>query len=422
MYTGIVLTNPAEPGNESDIALRSVSLASEGRNEAWLRDFLLKHPSVLPTAAIDPAYAEPIPVCHELRTPAGPLDCLFVTRFGGLVIVECKLWRNPQARREVIGQILDYAKELSAWEYGDLQREVSIARGETATNALFGIVAARYPNVSESEFVDSVSRNLSRGRLMLLLAGDGIREGTESIVQYVSRYAGLHLTFGLIEIVGYEMPDGRLLVQPRVLARTVNVERTVVRVEGQGAGLVEILTPEEATFPGQFDENADVRGDAGQQRTFDPIVLEADRRWRVEFAKRIRFDDPAQAVGRAGYGRVFLELPVQWAWMTAYSSRRFNECGNSVVLKGDPGRDVFGALQIQRPEIEAELTATSEGLNLVWLPAGAQSGLYATRRFPGKWTPEQEGIQLEWLLGATNRFVNTVRPRVLRLLAQAKES
>jgi hypothetical protein len=165
MYTGIVLTNPAEAGNESDIALRAVPLASEGRNEAWLRDFLLAHPSVLPTAAIDPAYAEPIPMCRELRTPAGPLDCLFVTRFGGLVIVECKLWRNPQARREVIGQILDYAKELSAWEYGDLQREVSIARGEKATNALFGIVAARYPTVSESAFVDSVSRNLSRGRL-----------------------------------------------------------------------------------------------------------------------------------------------------------------------------------------------------------------------------------------------------------------
>jgi hypothetical protein len=157
MYTGIVLTNPTESGNESDIALKPVPLASKGRNEAWLRDFLLAHPSVLPTAAIDPVYAEPIPVCRELRTPAGPLDCLFVARFGGLVIVECKLWRNPQARREVIGQILDYAKELSAWEYGDLQREVSIARGQTGTNALFGIVAARYPDVNEPEFVDSVN-------------------------------------------------------------------------------------------------------------------------------------------------------------------------------------------------------------------------------------------------------------------------
>ena len=34
----------------------------------------------------------------------------------------------------------------------------------------------------------------------------------------------------------------------------------------------------------------------------------------------------------------------------------------------------------------------------------------------GWWTAEQEPEQLEWLLGATNAFVNAFRPRVLRLL------
>src|SRR4051812_36416466 len=245
MYSSLVLTDPASPDRGGDITLKPISLASGGRNEAWLRDFLLAHPSVLPTAAIDPAYADLIPVCRELRTPAGPLDCLFVTRFGGLVLVECKLWRNPQARREVVGQILDYAKESAGWGYADLQREVSVARGERGTNALFDLVAARHPDTDEAAFVDAVTRNLARGRLMLLLAGDGIREGTESIVQYVGRYAGLHLIFGLVEVVGYEMNDGRLLVQPRVLARTVNIERAVVRVKGLGAEQIEVVAPDD---------------------------------------------------------------------------------------------------------------------------------------------------------------------------------
>lgn len=91
MHSGMVLTDPTSPDGRSDVVLRPVSLASGGRNEAWLRDFLLAHPPVLPTAAIDPAYADPIAVCRELRTPAGPLDCLFLTRFGGLIVVECKL-------------------------------------------------------------------------------------------------------------------------------------------------------------------------------------------------------------------------------------------------------------------------------------------------------------------------------------------
>ena len=29
------------------------------------------------------------------------------------MLIECKLWRNPEARREVVGQILDYAKVLT---------------------------------------------------------------------------------------------------------------------------------------------------------------------------------------------------------------------------------------------------------------------------------------------------------------------
>jgi hypothetical protein len=142
MYSGIVLTDPTKPGGDNDLTLQPVPLASGDRDEAWLRDFLFAHPGVLPTSTIDAAYTNPLPVCRELRTPAGRIDGLFVTRFGGLIVVECKLWRNPQARREVVGQILDYAKEIAAWDYAELQREVSIARSEQGTNALFGLVAA----------------------------------------------------------------------------------------------------------------------------------------------------------------------------------------------------------------------------------------------------------------------------------------
>jgi len=263
VFSGIVLTDPTKPGGNNDLALQPVRLASGMRDEAWLRDFLFAHPAVLPTSAIDASYTDPLPVCRELRTPAGRIDGLFVTRFGGLIVVECKLWRNPQARREVVGQILDYAKEIAAWDYADLQREVSIARSEQGTNALFELVAARYPDTDETAFVDSVTRNLTRGRLMLLLAGDGIHENTERIVEYVSRYAGLHLTFGLVEVAGYGMPDDRLLVQPRVLARTVNLERAIVRVESPSD--VVVLSPGEA--------GSEERGDEGARHGFDPVVV-----------------------------------------------------------------------------------------------------------------------------------------------------
>ena len=78
---------------------------TNGRNEAWLRDTLFAHPELLPVNAIDPAYGPLTPLCTELRTAAGPLDIAFINPFGRLTLVECKLWRNPQSRREVVAQV-----------------------------------------------------------------------------------------------------------------------------------------------------------------------------------------------------------------------------------------------------------------------------------------------------------------------------
>jgi hypothetical protein len=244
---------------------------------------------------------------------------------------------------------------------------------------------------------------------MLLLAGDGIHENTESIIQYVGRYSGLHLTFGLVEIAGYEMPDGRLLVQPCVLARTANIERVVVRVEGSGADLAAVITPEQATSQDIAEEGAE----ATSRRSFDPALLEADRRWRVEIVKRLQLDDPAQAVGRVGFGRVFVDLPVPWAWMTVYTSRRNNTCGNSVVLKGDAGAKLFQALKAQQQDIDAELSATTGVDNIVWNTRDDLCFVYVWRQFPNGWTVAQEAVEMDWLLGATNAFVNIFRPRIL---------
>jgi hypothetical protein len=109
--------------------LERIPISDGSYNEAYIQNLAFAHPSCLPISELDRSYEGLIPVCKELNTPAGPLDILYVTPQGRLVIVEAKLWRNPMARRKVIGQILDYAKELSGWDYQDLQREISRATG-----------------------------------------------------------------------------------------------------------------------------------------------------------------------------------------------------------------------------------------------------------------------------------------------------
>lgn len=120
----------ATPVHLADGASRAVKptsfLAGENAiSEAEIQHLVHMHPSMLPIREIDPMFADPIAICRELVTPTGNIDNLLITASGLPVLVECKLWRNPQARREVVGQILDYAKELSRWSSADLQREVS---------------------------------------------------------------------------------------------------------------------------------------------------------------------------------------------------------------------------------------------------------------------------------------------------------
>src|SRR5437764_12169488 len=99
----------------------------KGKNETWLRDTLFDYPEIIPTEDIDSTFGPLVPLCKELRTDAGPIDAVFINERGRLTIVECKLWKNPEARREVVVQAIDYVSALSKWTYSDLQRQVAAA-------------------------------------------------------------------------------------------------------------------------------------------------------------------------------------------------------------------------------------------------------------------------------------------------------
>ena len=200
-------------------------------DEAWLQLLIMAQPSLLPVDQIEPAFTGVVPVCVELPVGSGFLDGLLVTPTGDLALIECKLWRNPEARREVVGQILDYAKDMSAWNYQMLDEAIShtkpLVPGDTTKRRLYDLVAAE-GDMDEASFHDAVSRNLKRGRFLLLIVGDGIREGVETLTEFLQQYAGFHFTLAIVEVALFELPAGGYIAQPRILARTTNIDRGIV--------------------------------------------------------------------------------------------------------------------------------------------------------------------------------------------------
>jgi len=247
-------------------------------NEAWLQHQIHAHPELLPITEIEPAFLPIIPVCLELPNPRGSIDNFFVTPTGNLVFAECKLWRNPEARRHVIAQVMDYIDGLTSWGYEDLEKAVraAVPSGNSETpSRLYEFVGEADQELEESEFIDAVSRNLRLGRGLFLIVGDGIKEEAEALALHLQAHAGVHFALALVELAMFSLPDGNeILVQPRVIARTVNIERGIVRIEDERISVAppketegkqpETLSEEE--FYDKLDER--VAGLAGRLRKF----------------------------------------------------------------------------------------------------------------------------------------------------------
>lgn len=225
-------------GIESSAVLQQCKLRDNGLyDEAWIQGLIHAHPNVLPVWGLEPAFWPAVAVCRELGLPSGNLDNLLLTPNGDLILVECKLWRNPQARREVVAQVIDYAKDLKNLDYSKLEQAVAQARGESASR-LYGLVETE---LDENEFVDNVTRNLRRGRALLIVAGDGITENVETIADFLQQHAGMHFTFALVQLGVYDLPNGGgLIVVPSVPMHSTNVVRGIVETRD---ATVEIAPP-----------------------------------------------------------------------------------------------------------------------------------------------------------------------------------
>lgn len=250
--------SPMLVGPEGQVtALRRLELGrgdeDRGRREAFVQNLVHEHPELIPMAEIEPAFSPLISVCRELETAAGYIDNLWLTPWGGLVVGECKLVRNPQARREVVAQALDYGRALAGWSYGELERAVGAALKRPGVR-LWEFVS-ELTDLDEPQFVDAVERRLRMGRVLLLIIGDGIQEGVEALTEHLQLHAGLHVGLALVDLSLWQGSDGGLLVVPRVPMKTVLIERGIVLVRDPGQA---IISPLSAIAPARPDARARV--------------------------------------------------------------------------------------------------------------------------------------------------------------------
>jgi len=387
--TPLVIQDDADP-----IVLEKVEISDGSYDEKFIQELAFNHPSCLPVSEIDRAYEQLVPICMELNTPAGPLDALYVTPTGRLVILEAKLWRNPEARRKVVAQILDYAKEFSRWDYEDLQRETSRRLGRKG-NALFELVAEQYPDTSEAQFVDEVQQSLEQGRFLLLILGDGIREGAAAIADFIGSVGSLEFTFGLVELALYKDDAVGMVVQPRVIARTVEMERYIIRL------------PDEAYIE---DEEIQVsRGDGELSES----ALFYQSFW-AEFLSELQLDDASQQPANPTKSEnIYFKVPptMSAAWISAYFSKSKNTVGVYFrTSKKEVGDRFYRALLADKEEVEKDL-----GFSPEWGETQSAYSISVSKQFSDVHSADDRAAIKEFFAHNINQFVNVFRPRMARM-------
>lgn len=207
-------------------------LGAGNHNEAWLQALIFKHPELLPVAQIEPAFGTVIAAAREVACRHGSIDNLYLTPSGEIVLVETKLWRNVQARREVIAQALDYVSSLMTMGYEAFEAAVLKAIG-TSAKSLHDLVAYQPDALDEAAFIDAVSANLMRGRMLVIALGDGIRREAEALAELLQSHAGAHFTFALVELtVWRQAATDDLVIVPNTLAQTIMIQRGILTFEG----------------------------------------------------------------------------------------------------------------------------------------------------------------------------------------------
>ncbi len=208
-----------------------------GLDESWLRDAIFENPELVigPCRAAGLTDDEWYPWQREFRVEVGQIDVLLLSSQGRLAVVETKLATNPELRRRVLAQALDYLAHLPD-RFDDEVPE--IPQDENGQ-----------PVAAQEDILESVAQ----GDILVIIASDEVDHRVAKLSRsLLSEHLIKQWDLALIDLALYRPVDSSAsyVVVPHLRNLVQSEPRQVVRVvvEGETPSArieVERITPEE---------------------------------------------------------------------------------------------------------------------------------------------------------------------------------
>jgi hypothetical protein len=221
------------------------------------------------------------------------------------------------------------------------------------------------------------------------------------MAELINSNAALGFSFGLVEVALYGFDDGALAVQPRVVAKTRLIERSVVVLQDD-RGVSALSEPDPSSL-----------GTAGKRSGGSPLgegeKQAAYRAW-WEPITSMAFDDPDQEPPKLYWpNNVRANLPWPKVWLLAASSAGNKKCA-VWLIEGGEDKTLLPLLAERQEEL------------LDQLPPGAFAQVgkdgytyYGLERPWSEFGSEDE--KKTWIAEALNAFVNVFRQAIKELAA-----
>lgn len=310
-----------------------------------------------------------VPIGWEVPLGVGRLDLLFLDSTGTLTLIETKLRANDESRREVIGQVLEYAVSASELTVDNLREFASVfytspqAPTDLVGMSLEQAIAVRLGWLAADEdertanlnsVLEATARKLAAGQLRIVCGVDEHIESLERLVAYLSSHSDLEVV--LLQVNRFPVSDDLLVLIPTLHGDTGGSMSRSPRTSAKPLTLSEIL---------------DSFAEASERETVASL-LEGARRQNAVFAF-----GPSGLSIRARCPRRAEPVTVAWVYApgkTPWMKTRDLSFGHGVDYAGiDP--DILAVVDAYYARLVAAgvgADASSKGVRARWIsPAGA---------------------------------------------------
>lgn len=287
-------------------------------DEFFLQKILADNPAIImDLPELELADVELLLVVREYSTTRGNIDLLLVTEDAEIIIVETKLLKNPESTRTVVAQAIDYVKAFSQESLEELMSKVSKRM----------IKSSFLERMSSNDtFMARLAQNIKTGYFRVLVLGDVIHPNILGMVESIQSAPHLSFTFYLVELNSVRYDESNIVIMPKVVANTVEVERSVIRIDLDSKKIYsESPSPEsKGTKPiltwQQYLDNV-------SNRKFRDVIAQFKENWENELGGSINMGTVGFSAG-LNYGGRRIAIQFVYDNRVALISEKWKEANN----------------------------------------------------------------------------------------------